>query len=110
MIEVRELTKRYEGRTVLEGISARFGKGEVVALVGPSGGGKSTLLRCLNGLESFDAGSVRVGDYALEAGQGDEAGLAAAGASASGWASCSSSGTCSRTARRWATSSRRRCT
>jgi polar amino acid transport system ATP-binding protein len=70
MIEVRELTKRYAGRTVLEGISASFGKGEVVALVGPSGGGKSTLLRCLNGLESFDSGSVRVGDYALEAGSG----------------------------------------
>jgi ABC-type polar amino acid transport system ATPase subunit len=74
MIEVRELTKRYEGRTVLEGISASFGRGEVVALVGPSGGGKSTLLRCLNGLESFDSGSVRVGDYALEAGKGRKQG------------------------------------
>jgi ABC-type polar amino acid transport system ATPase subunit len=70
MIEVRELTKRYAGRTVLEGVSATFAKGEVVALVGPSGGGKSTLLRCLNGLESFDSGTVRVGDCALEAGQG----------------------------------------
>jgi polar amino acid transport system ATP-binding protein len=70
MIEVRELTKRYEGRTVLDGISATFTRGEVVALVGPSGGGKSTLLRCLNGLESFDSGSVRVGEYALEPGAG----------------------------------------
>ena len=70
MIEVQDLTKRYEGRTVLDGISARFGKGEVVALVGPSGGGKSTLLRCLNGLESFDSGSIQVGDIPLEAGRG----------------------------------------
>lgn len=70
MIEVRELTKRYADRTVLEGISANFARGEVVALVGPSGGGKSTLLRCLNGLEPFDAGSVRVGEHALEPGRG----------------------------------------
>ena len=70
MIEVRELTKRYADRTVLDGISATFEKGEVVALLGPSGGGKSTLLRCLNGLESFDGGSVRVGDCLLEPGRG----------------------------------------
>ncbi len=70
MIEVRELTKRYADRTVLDGISATFAKGEVVALLGPSGGGKSTLLRCLNGLESFDAGSVQVGDCLLQPGRG----------------------------------------
>ncbi|WP_426730020.1 amino acid ABC transporter ATP-binding protein [Myxococcus faecalis] len=65
MIEVKDLCKRYEGRMVLDGISAAFAPGEVVALVGPSGGGKSTLLRCLNGLEPFDAGSIRVGDDVL---------------------------------------------
>jgi polar amino acid transport system ATP-binding protein len=68
MIEVKDLCKRYEGRIVLDGISAAFGSGEVVALVGPSGGGKSTLLRCLNGLEPFDSGTVRVGDDVLEPG------------------------------------------
>ncbi|MBJ6761664.1 amino acid ABC transporter ATP-binding protein [Myxococcaceae bacterium JPH2] len=61
MIDVKELRKRYDGQAVLDGVSATFARGEVVALVGPSGGGKSTFLRCLNGLESFDAGSVRVG-------------------------------------------------
>src|SRR5207248_4832172 len=39
--------------------------GEVAVVVGPSGGGKSTLLRCVNGLERFQGGSVRVGDLTL---------------------------------------------
>ena len=67
MIEVHELRKNYGERTVLGGITASFAKGQVVALVGPSGGGKSTLLRCLNGLESFDGGQVTLGgDAELE--------------------------------------------
>lgn len=74
MIEVKDLCKRYEGRTVLDGISAAFGPGEVVALVGPSGGGKSTLLRCLNGLEPFDGGTVRVGPDVLGPGDTREQG------------------------------------
>ncbi|MFP2929811.1 amino acid ABC transporter ATP-binding protein [Pyxidicoccus sp. 3LG] len=74
MIEVKDLCKRYEGRTVLDGISVAFGPGEVVALVGPSGGGKSTLLRCLNGLEPFDGGSVRVGGDTLGPGGAREQG------------------------------------
>ncbi|MDC0714556.1 amino acid ABC transporter ATP-binding protein [Stigmatella sp. ncwal1] len=68
MIDVRGLTKRYEGHTILDGISAHFRQDEVVALVGPSGGGKSTLLRCLNGLETFDAGTVQVGEHQLSPG------------------------------------------
>ncbi|NVJ26060.1 amino acid ABC transporter ATP-binding protein [Myxococcus sp. AM011] len=68
MIEVKDLCKRYDGRAVLDGINASFAPGEVVALVGPSGGGKSTLLRCLNGLEPFDSGSIRVGGDVLEPG------------------------------------------
>ncbi len=65
MIEVDTLRKRFGEREVLAGVTARFERGQVVALVGPSGGGKSTLLRCLNGLEGFDAGSVTVGDQRL---------------------------------------------
>jgi polar amino acid transport system ATP-binding protein len=42
--------------------------GEIVALIGPSGGGKSTLLRCLNGLCNFDQGEIRVGEHRLAAG------------------------------------------
>ena len=60
MIEVDALTKAYGARTVLDRVTVAFQPGQVVSLIGPSGGGKSTLLRCLNGLESFDAGSITV--------------------------------------------------
>jgi polar amino acid transport system ATP-binding protein len=65
MITIEGLSKRFEGRLVLDQIELGFERGEVTALVGPSGGGKSTLLRCINGLERFDAGVIRVGDLAL---------------------------------------------
>ncbi len=68
MIELTDLRKKFDGRLILDGITTRFDKGEVVSLVGPSGGGKSTLLRCLNGLETFDEGSVTVGEYTLRPG------------------------------------------
>lgn len=60
MIEVDGLRKNYGTRTVIDGVSLSFDKGQVVSLIGPSGGGKSTLLRCLNGLEGFDAGTISV--------------------------------------------------
>jgi polar amino acid transport system ATP-binding protein len=65
MIEVQSLQKKYGERVVIDGVSLAFNKGQVVALIGPSGGGKSTLLRCLNGLESFDGGSITVGGEKL---------------------------------------------
>ena len=66
-IEVTDLSKRYGGRQVLSGVNLTVVPGETVALIGPSGGGKSTLLRCLNGLNSFDGGSIRVGPHRLTA-------------------------------------------
>ena len=48
MIEVRNLTKRFGQLTVLNDISTSFAAKEVVSVIGPSGGGKSTFLRCLN--------------------------------------------------------------
>ncbi len=68
MIAVEGLTKTYGDRTVIDGVSLRFARGEVVALLGPSGGGKSTLLRCINGLEDFHGGTIRVGDHTLRPG------------------------------------------
>jgi polar amino acid transport system ATP-binding protein len=60
VISVRKLSKQHGTRVVLSDVSAEVEKGETIAIVGPSGGGKSTLLRCLNYLESFDAGVVEI--------------------------------------------------
>jgi polar amino acid transport system ATP-binding protein len=68
-IILSNVTKRYGSRLVLDGISLTIGGGQTVALLGPSGGGKSTLLRCLNGLNAFDAGEIRVGNHVLQSGR-----------------------------------------
>lgn len=60
MIHVINLCKRYGSLHVLNGISLNIAKGEVAVVVGPSGGGKSTFLRCLNGLETFQDGTIDV--------------------------------------------------
>lgn len=65
MIQTVNLTKRYGSLAVLNGISLAVARGEVAAIVGPSGGGKSTFLRCLNGLETFQDGSVDVAGLQL---------------------------------------------
>jgi ABC-type polar amino acid transport system ATPase subunit len=66
VISVRTLSKRHGDRQVLKGVSADVSKGETIAIVGPSGGGKSTLLRCLNYLETFDEGSVEIAGFKLQ--------------------------------------------
>jgi len=71
VIEAVGLTKRLGERTVLDGVSLRVRAGEAVAVMGPSGVGKTTLLRCLDGLERADAGTVRVGDDAFGPGAPD---------------------------------------
>lgn len=58
MIEVRHLSKSFDGIPVLKDINLHIDKGEVVTIIGPSGSGKSTLLRCLNLLEKPDGGSI----------------------------------------------------
>ena len=58
MIEVRNLTKRFGKLTVLDDISTSFASKEVVSIIGPSGGGKSTFLRCLNLLETPTSGQI----------------------------------------------------
>ena len=65
IVRVRGLQKSFGTRQVLRGIDAEVARGETIAVVGPSGGGKSTLLRCLNGLTSFDAGTVEVAGLTL---------------------------------------------
>jgi sulfonate transport system ATP-binding protein len=60
-LDVRSLTKRYAGRTVLDAVNLKIEPGEFVAIVGRSGCGKSTLLRAIAGLELPDAGQVKIG-------------------------------------------------
>jgi len=58
MIDVREVTKRYNDFTALEDVSLQVPQGSLTALLGPSGSGKSTLLRVIAGLEIPDGGAV----------------------------------------------------
>ena len=60
MITVKHLQKSYNGVQVLKDVNAEIKKGEVISIIGPSGTGKSTFLRCLNRLESPDGGSIVV--------------------------------------------------
>jgi polar amino acid transport system ATP-binding protein len=66
MIEADGLVKWFGRTEVLRGASVSIARGEVAALIGPSGSGKSTFLRCLNGLESFDSGSVTIDGLRLD--------------------------------------------
>jgi len=70
VISVRSLSKRHGDRQVLQDVSTEVTKGETIAIVGPSGGGKSTLLRCLNYLEHFDQGEVDIAGHTLRPGMG----------------------------------------
>jgi ABC-type polar amino acid transport system ATPase subunit len=68
VINIQQLTKCHGPRTVLEGIDARVDSGDVIAVTGPSGVGKSTLLRCLNYLEPFEDGRIDIDDIVLKPG------------------------------------------
>jgi ABC-type polar amino acid transport system ATPase subunit len=67
VIAIRDLCKRHGAVEILRDLSFAVDKGEVAAIIGPSGGGKSTLLRCVNGLETFEKGEIRVGGDVLKA-------------------------------------------
>ena len=57
-MEIRELRKSFGANTVLRGIDLSVEKGDVIAILGPSGNGKTTLLRCINFLEKSDSGTM----------------------------------------------------
>lgn len=75
-VTLQGVSKRFGLRAVLDNVEGQIQAGETVALIGPSGGGKSTLLRCINGLSPFDAGEIRVGSHSLSAGPQTIAALA----------------------------------
>ena len=58
MLEIQGLSKTFNGNEILRGVNLTVGKGDVLAVLGPSGGGKTTLLRCMNFLERADAGTM----------------------------------------------------
>jgi polar amino acid transport system ATP-binding protein len=60
MIDVVDLVKMHGAAKILRGVSLTVARGEVAAIIGSSGSGKSTFLRCLNGLEAFESGSVTI--------------------------------------------------
>ncbi len=60
MIEIKNITKAYNGKPVIKGLSLVVPKGERIAIIGPSGSGKSTLLRLIMGLHRPDSGEIMI--------------------------------------------------
>ena len=69
VLTVRDLKLRRGEREVLRGVSLNVDQGELVALMGLSGGGKTTILRAITALETFDGGAIDVGGVELQAGR-----------------------------------------
>ncbi len=67
MIRLSGLTKRFGEQTVLDGIDLAIEDGERIVVIGPSGTGKSTLLRCINFLDRPNEGSIEIGDLTVDA-------------------------------------------
>ena len=65
VLEIKDVYKSFNDLEVLKGISMQVKRGEVVAVIGPSGGGKSTLLRCATTLEKVDSGRIVIGGDVL---------------------------------------------
>lgn len=61
-ISVRNLHKQFKNDEILKGIDLDIERGEVVSIIGPSGGGKSTFLRCMIGLEDINSGTIETPD------------------------------------------------
>ncbi|RTR02409.1 amino acid ABC transporter ATP-binding protein [Halomonas nitroreducens] len=78
MIQVANLVKRFGDTTVLDGIDLAIDQGEIIVVIGPSGTGKSTLLRCLNFLERPDAGQLTIGDLDVDVTRASRADILAA--------------------------------
>ncbi len=66
-LHVEALVKRHGDTTVLDAITLEVPKGKIVSIIGASGGGKSTLLRCIDGLEPFQGGTIEVAGHVLRA-------------------------------------------
>ena len=67
LIEFRDVVFSYAGHTVVDGVSLQVNRGELVALLGPNGCGKTTIMRLINGLELADAGAYLFDGHAVDA-------------------------------------------
>lgn len=65
MIRLKNIQKRFGDLDVIKGIDLDINNGEVISIIGPSGTGKSTLLRCINCLEIADQGEIQIEDYSV---------------------------------------------
>lgn len=65
MLALKNICKSFNGHEVLKGIDLKINKGDVVTIIGPSGTGKTTLLRCVNYLEKPDEGEIIFSDFQL---------------------------------------------
>ncbi|MCP0886510.1 amino acid ABC transporter ATP-binding protein [Ligilactobacillus sp. WILCCON 0076] len=66
MLKLKNVTKRFGKRTILDKLNLTVEKGEILCIVGESGGGKTTLLRCISGLERIDAGEIYIDDEVFD--------------------------------------------
>ena len=99
LIQVKDLKKYYNGGDVkaLDGVTVDVYKGDVIAVIGPSGGGKSTFLRSLNLLETPTSGSIIFDGRTSPARRWTSPSIGRK------WAWCSSTSICSPTKRCWIT-------
>ncbi|CAK3924893.1 hypothetical protein VCRA2120E57_540024 [Vibrio crassostreae] len=65
MIKLQNIHKQFGDTEVLKGIDLEIKQGEIIVIIGSSGTGKSTLLRCVNFLEQADQGTISIDDMAL---------------------------------------------
>lgn len=65
MLRIEHLRKSFRGKDVLKDINLTIKEGEVATIIGPSGTGKTTLLRCINFLEHADAGQIQLDDIVV---------------------------------------------
>ncbi|WP_348920895.1 amino acid ABC transporter ATP-binding protein [Enterococcus rotai] len=65
MLLIKNLTKSFDGRRIIDQLNLEIKDGEILTIVGPSGGGKTTLLRCLAGLETIDSGELTMDGVAF---------------------------------------------
>ena len=66
VLEVKNISKSYKNKKVLDNFSLDVKKGEIISIIGPSGAGKSTLLRCINGLETLEKGEIIIDNKVSE--------------------------------------------